>query len=184
MPRWWMRYGNSVRSDGTPKVAHLVGVAPVSYGDDLGGLAGQLRSIPFFVGVMDVLSRNGCGACEQLLSGSSFFEQLNTTSPQPGERFSGPVQPKVRYLMLATEWDNFVNPYQTGFIDAPSVKNLTVQDVCPVDEADHLSIVFDPVAFDVIAGFLDPRRGSSQRCVHTLPFFPSGPQPGHTGPAS
>lgn len=73
--------------------------------------------------------------------------------------------------MLATEWDNFLVPYEFGFIDDPAVTNMTVQDVCPIDEADHLAIVFDPVAFDVIANFLDPANVRTPRCVRTQPVF-------------
>ncbi len=171
MPRWWMRYGDSVHPDGTPKVANMIGVAPVSNGDDLGGLATQMRSIPLFAGVLDELAKNGCGACEQLVAGSSFFHQLNTTAPQPGERFSGPAQPGVRYLMLASVWENFVVPYRSGFIDHPAVTNMTLQDACPIDEADHLAIAFDPVAYDLVSAFLDPTHPIPQRCVATQPVF-------------
>lgn len=171
MPRWWMRYGDSVHPDGTPKVANMIGVAPVSNGDDLGGLATQMRSIPLFAGVLDELAKNGCGACEKLVAGSSFFRQLNTTAPQPGERFSGPAQPGVRYLMLASVWENFVVPYRSGFIDHPAVTNMTLQDACPIDEADHLAIAFDPVAYDLVSAFLDPTHPIPQRCVATQPVF-------------
>lgn len=180
MPRWWMRYGPSVLPDGTPKVHSFVGVTPVSDGDDLGGLAQQMRAIPFFQSFLEGFAANGCGACEQIVSGSTFFEQLNTTTPQPGENFSGMTQPGVRYLMLATQWDNLVVPYWRGFIDDPAVTNMTVQDICPIDNADHLSVVFDPVAFDVIANFLDPGRNLEPRCVPTQPVFPpnyQGPHP-------
>ena len=171
MPRWWMRFGPSVHSDGTPKVATFVGVGPATHGADLGGNAATLRSIPFFAGVIDTMVQNGCGACEQVLSGSSFLKQLNSSEPQPGERFTGPTQPGVRYMMLATQLDNFLVPYQYGFIDHPAVTNTTVQDVCAIDEADHLSIVFDPVAYDVIDNFLDPATATTPRCVATQPVF-------------
>lgn len=181
MPRWWMRFGRSVHRDGTPKVATMIGVGPATHGADLGGLATQMRTMPLFAGILDVLTRLGCGACDQVLAGSSFLEQLNSTSHQQGERFRGPTQPGVRYLMLATTWDNFLVPYSYGFIDHPTVRNMTVQDVCPVDHADHLGIVFDPVALDVIRNFLDPRGARTPRCVPTQPTFPSSEQ---SAPAS
>lgn len=171
MPRWWMRFGPSVHSDGTPKVATLVGVGPATHGADLGGFAATLRTIPLFANVLSAIADNGCGACEQVLSGSSFLEQLNSSSHQPGERFAGMTQPGVRYLMLATEFDNFLVPYRFGFIDDPAVTNLTVQQVCAIDRADHLAIIFDPVAYDVIDNFLDPASASPPRCVATQPVF-------------
>lgn len=171
VPRWWMRFGPSVHPDGTPKVATMIGVGPASNGADLDGQAAELRSLPLFAGILKSLVASGCGACEQVLSGSALLAQLNSPDPQPGERFTGLTQPGVRYMMLATEMDNFIVPYQFGFIDDPAVQNLTVQDVCPIDEADHLSIVFDPVAYDVIANFLDPDNATTPRCVATKPVF-------------
>ena len=47
-------------------------------------------------------------------------------------------------MMLATQLDSFLVPYQYGFIDHPAVTSTCVQDV-PSMEADRLSIVFDPV---------------------------------------
>jgi len=180
MPRWWMRYGPSVRADGTPKVHSYVGLTPISDGVDLGGLAKEMRASPLFQGILQGFAANGCMACEQIVGGSTLFEQLNTTTPQPGENFVGMVQPGVRYLMLATQWDNLVVPYWRGFIDDPAVTNMTVQDICPIDNADHLSVAFDPVAFDVMANFLDPDRDLEPRCVPTQPVFPpnyQGPHP-------
>lgn len=40
--------------------------------------------------------------------------------------------------MLATEWANFLVPYEFGVIDDPAVTNMTVQDICEIDAADHL----------------------------------------------
>ncbi|MEZ5322258.1 MAG: hypothetical protein R2698_09330 [Microthrixaceae bacterium] len=171
MPRWWMRFGPSVHADGTPKIATFVGIGPAGRGADLDGFASQIRSIPFFAQSIATMQQNGCGACEQLVAGSSFLDRLNSRDPQPGELFTGPTQPGVRYLMLATEFDNFLVPYRFGFIDDPAVTNMTVQDVCPLDGADHLSIVFDPVAYDLVSNFLDPAASTAQRCVPTPPTF-------------
>ncbi|MEI2639110.1 MAG: alpha/beta fold hydrolase [Microthrixaceae bacterium] len=171
MPRWWMRFGPSTNADGTPKVANFIGVAPASYGAELGGYAYELRAIPFFVDYLNNFVYNGCGACEQILAGSTFLNELNTESPQPGENFSGPTQPGVKYLMLATEWDNIVVSYKAGFIDDPQVTNMTLQDVCAIDRADHLSIVFDPTAYDLVTNFLSPDHKVTQRCAATEPVF-------------
>lgn len=171
MPRWWMRFGPSVHPDGTPKVATMIGVGPASYGADLDGQAAKIRSLPLFAGIIDAMARGGCGACEQVLSGSRFLQTLNSPGPQAGEQFTGLTQPGVRYMMLATEFDNFLVPYSLGFLDDPAVTNLTVQDECKIDRADHLSIVFDPVAFDLIDNFLDPSSASTPRCVATKPVF-------------
>lgn len=171
MPRWWMRFGPSVHADGTPKVATMIGVGPAGYGAGLDGWAAKLRALPFFASYMGALAANGCGSCGQLVAGSDFVTRLNSALAQPGERFSGVAQPGVRYLMLATEFDNFLVPYRYGFLDHPAVTNMTVQDVCAIDRADHLSIMYDPVAFDIITNFLDPTHPVTPRCVATVGVF-------------
>jgi len=176
MPRYWMRFGNSVHPDGTAKVNTLVGVAPASNGAGLAGYAEAMQRTEPFAGLIRELGTNGCGACPQLMRGSDFFRVLNTAEPQPGERFSGPAQPGVRYLMLATSWDNFVVPYRDGFIDHPQFVNTRLQDVCPINHADHLAIIFDPTTLDLIADMLDPAAPRAVRCVATSPVFPADAQ--------
>ncbi len=173
MPRYWMRFGDSSTTYGAPKIHTLIGVAPASNGVDLGGLATMLQRQEPWRSMLHNLGSNGCGACEQLLSKSEFFNALNSYELQPGQRFTGPAQPAVNYLMLATSWDNFLVPYQLGFIDHPQFTNTKVQQHCPIDQADHLSIVFDPVAYDLIANTLDPEHPRPVRCVPTQPAFGS-----------
>ncbi len=177
MPRYWMKYGPSVAPDGTPKVAHMIGVAPASQGALDAELAERLRSTEPFKSIQQAIADNGCAACLQLMNGSEFMASINSTAPFPGQRFSGPAQPGVSYMMLATTWDNFVVPYRAGFIDHPQFKNQTVQDSCMIDHADHLSIAFDPVAYDLILTELDPANQRAVRCVGTEPAFTSTEQP-------
>ncbi|HBX76904.1 MAG TPA: hypothetical protein DEG43_04600 [Acidimicrobiaceae bacterium] len=177
MPRYWMRYGSSVASNGSPKVGHMIGVAPASQGALDAELAERLRTNEPFKSVQKALAENGCGACLQLMNGSEFMTSINGAGPFPGERFSGPAQPGVSYMMLATTWDNFVVPYRAGFIDHPQFKNQTVQQSCLIDHADHLSIVFDPVAYDLILNELDLDNPRPVRCVATEPAFTSVEQP-------
>lgn len=171
MPRWWMRFGDSVNTDGTPKVATFIGIGPATDGADLDGYAQEIRHTFPFEGIIKALVDTGCGACDQILAGSDFLAQLNSRDPQPGENFTGLAQPGTRYMMLATTFDNFLVPYQFGFLDHPAATNMTVQDVCPIDQADHLSIVYDPVAFDIMDEFMTPGSVTNQRCVATQPAF-------------
>lgn len=171
MPRWWMRFGDSVNPDGSPKVATFIGVGPATDGADLDGFAQQIRHTFPFNGIIKALVDTGCGACDQILAGSDFLAQLNSTGPQPGENFSGLAQPGTRYLMLATTFDNFLIPYQYGYLDHPTATNMTVQDVCSIDRADHLSIVYDRVAFDIMDEFMTPGSVADQRCIATKPAF-------------
>lgn len=171
MPRWWMRFGDSTNADGTPKIAKFIGIGPASHGADLDGFANEIRHTFPFSGIIKAMVDTGCGACDQVLAGSQLLGELNSLDPQPGENFTGLAQPGVSYLMLATTYDNFLVPYEFGFLDDPAVTNMTVQDVCPIDQADHLSIVYDPVAYDVMDEFLTPGSVTDQRCVRTRPAF-------------
>jgi triacylglycerol lipase len=39
-----------------------------------------------------------------------------------------------------------VIPYTSGNLVAPNVTNIVLQNQCPVDYSDHLTVAFDPTA--------------------------------------
>ena len=70
--------------------------------------------------------------------------------------------------MLLTANDELVGPYTSGLMDGAD--NVIVQDVCELDQSEHLSIAFDPVAAYTILNALDPRHPRPVPCVPVLPF--------------
>lgn len=91
-----------------------------------------------------------------MLIGSPYLTTLN----------SGPMTaPTVRYTMIATETDKIVTPYTSGFIDAPNVTNVLLQDGCPQDRAGHLTESTDPRTVDLTLHALDPVRHPQVRCL-------------------
>lgn len=124
MPRYYIKY-----LGGATKVEDLVGLAPSNHGTTVGEAFGS--------GV-------GCTSCEQQMSGSDFLTALNNPDETPGE---------VDYTQVVTEYDEVVVPYTSGFLapDAQSA-NITLQDRCPANTAEHLTIPTDRQA---IAWVLD-----------------------------
>lgn len=124
MPRYYIKY-----LGGATKVEDLVGLAPSNHGTTVGEAFG---------------SGIGCTSCEQQMSGSDFLTALNNPDETPGE---------VDYTQVVTEYDEVVVPYTSGFLapDAQSA-NITLQDRCPANTAEHLTIPTDRQA---IAWVLD-----------------------------
>lgn len=109
---------------------------------------------------IDPLLNPVCAACGQVVFGSAFLEQL---------RAGGVAAPGVRYTNIVTRYDELVLPYTNGTFDSPQATNITVQDGCEVDLADHISIVTDLRAIDHALNALDPEHPRPVRCAVVLP---------------
>ncbi len=118
MPRYWMKFDG-----GASKVDDLVGIAPSSHGttNPLAGPAG-----PF------------CPACAQQAAGSAFITNLNA---------GGDIQSGPSYTVISTRHDEVVTPYQSQALSGPAsqVTNIVLQDKCPLDLSEHLTIPDEPV---------------------------------------
>jgi triacylglycerol lipase len=121
MPRYYIK-----RLGGAAKVSDLVALAPSNHGTtDLFALLG---------------AQAGCTACgQQFAWGSTFLQRLNAGDETP---------PGVAYTVIQTVLDAVVTPYTSAFLSGPSarVTNVTLQESCPTDLADHLGVPTDPVA--------------------------------------
>jgi len=128
-PRYYMRY-----FDGADKVDELVAIAPPNHGTwfplELGNVGGL------------------CPACEQASrEDSEFLHSVNKC---------GGLECGVDYTVVSTRLDEVVTPYRSQFLDGPphKVSNVTVQDLCPLDLNEHMTIPFDTVAHDVVSDAL------------------------------
>ena len=120
MPRYYLKF-----LGGADKVNALVGIAPDNHGTTLLGLT---KLLPYFPGVEDLLTTNTPGLADQV-AGSAFLTKLNA---------GGDTVPGVRYTVIATRYDEVVTPYRTQFLDGPDVRNVLLQDLCPVDLSEHV----------------------------------------------
>jgi triacylglycerol esterase/lipase EstA (alpha/beta hydrolase family) len=150
MPRYYLE-----NLGGAAEVNALVGLSPSNHGTTLDGLF-TLGS--FFPGANSVFGN--CPACEQQEAGSAFLTELNA---------GGETVPGVAYTVIQTRYDQVVTPYTSAFLSGSNVKNILLQDQCPLDLGDHLSMPYDHiVAADVLTA-LDPAHPQGFLCTPVLP---------------
>lgn len=131
MPRYYIKFlgGASVVND-------LVGLSPSNHGTVIVGDPSNPLTGP----AVDLL----CRACNQQAAGSTFLRRLNAGDETPG---------RVSYTQISTRYDEVVVPYSSAFLAAgPRTTNLTIQDFCPLDLAEHVLI---PMSHTAIALTLD-----------------------------
>lgn len=131
MPRYYIRFlgGASVVDD-------LVGLSPSNHGTTVVGDPSNPLTGP----LLDA----ACTSCHQQAAGSDFLTRLNAGDETPG---------KVSYTQISTRYDEVVVPYTSAFLAAgPRTTNVTIQDSCPGDTAEH---VFIPMSRTTIAWVLN-----------------------------
>ncbi|CAL9396810.1 esterase/lipase family protein [Streptomyces sp. enrichment culture] len=148
MPRQYLKFHG-----GAAKVRALIGIAPSNHGTTLSGLAKLADQFP---PVGDVVEEIGPALLQQK-EGSDFLEKLNA---------GGDTVPGVEYTVIATRFDEVVTPYRTQFLDGPNVRNVRVQDLCPLDISEHLAVALtDRVAWHETANALDPAHATPTTCL-------------------
>ncbi|KOU65573.1 lipase [Streptomyces sp. MMG1533] len=151
MPRYYLKF-----LGGAAKVNALVGIAPSNHGTTLSGFTNLL---PYFPGIGDLLTANTPALADQA-AGSAFLTKLNE---------GGDTVPGVRYTVLATKYDEVVTPYQSQFLSGPGVRNVLLQDLCPVDLSEHALIgLVDRIAFHEVANALDPAHATPTTCASAV----------------
>ncbi|WP_406310330.1 esterase/lipase family protein [Streptomyces sp. NBC_00623] len=148
MPNYYLKF-----LGGAAKVNALVGLAPDNHGTTLLGLTNLL---PYFPGAEDLLNAHTPGLADQM-AGSPFITKLNA---------GGDTMPGVRYTVIATRYDEVVTPYRTQYLDGPNVRNVLLQDLCPVDLSEHVAIgTVDLIAYHEVANALDPAHATPTTCA-------------------
>jgi pimeloyl-ACP methyl ester carboxylesterase len=157
MPRYYL---NDL--GGASKVNMLVGFAPSNYGTTLDGLQGLITQLGLAGAVTGLLSPF-CEACDQQLEGSSFLTSLN----------QAPTVSSVQYVVIETTDDEVVTPYTNAFLPAgPNVQNITLQQQCPQDASDHISISYDSNALqDMINALGGDQPGFQPACASVGPII-------------
>ncbi|MFI9173276.1 esterase/lipase family protein [Streptomyces lincolnensis] len=148
MPRHYLKF-----LGGAAKVNALVGIAPSNHGTTLNGLT---QLLAYFPGAADLLSTNTPALADQV-AGSAFLTKLNQ---------GGDTVPGVTYTVLATRYDEVVTPYRSQFLSGPGVRNVLIQDLCPLDLSEHAAIgLLDRIAFHEVANALDPAHARPTTCA-------------------
>jgi triacylglycerol lipase len=167
MPSWYVRFQGGAR-----KVDDYVGLTTLWDGTNLAGLA-NLSEIADMFGIGGpayAAVRQFCQSCKQFLRNSHFFRKL---------RARGIFSPRVDYTSIVTRNDELIFPYTSGIAPpARNRSNVVLQDYCPLDQAEHASVMADPVTAGLIHRALDPKRAPKPPCVPVLPFVGA---PGYSG---
>jgi hypothetical protein len=179
MPDYYLKF-----LGGSRYVAHFVAISGVLHGTDFWGLS-DLYQLGAAYGYGSDAAAFGsfCESCLEFLTGSTFMQTLDApnatatpteaaTCPDDGAAVDG-----VSYTSLATDNDELVRPPTSDFIDPRcdsarygiSVDNILMQDQCPTDQADHLSMAADPVVAQDILNALDPAHQHHVVCSVVLP---------------
>ncbi|MCF2533546.1 lipase family alpha/beta hydrolase [Yinghuangia soli] len=147
VPAYYMKY-----LGGAAEVDDFVGFGSNFRGTSLNGLA----TLAAALGLQDLLTGVGCGACTDYLPGSAFLAKLN----------DGPVAvPGPTYTSIVTRYDTVVTPYTSGLLaPAANVTNIVLQDKCGWDFAGHLGLAIDPNVAQLVLNRLDPAGSEPFRC--------------------
>ncbi|MFF9569213.1 esterase/lipase family protein [Streptomyces sp. NPDC014685] len=141
---------------GAAKVNALIGLAPDNHGTTLLGLT---KLLPYFPGAEDLLNAHTPGLADQV-AGSPFMTRLNA---------GGDTVPGVKYTVIATRYDEVVTPYRTQFLDGPNVRNVLLQDLCPLDLSEHVAIgTIDRIAYHEVVNALDPAHATPTTCASVI----------------
>ena len=134
MARQYLRF-----EGGATKVARLVTLGATHHGTTLGGLGTLGTEFAAFGALDGARLVTGPGAIQQV-RGSDFLTTLNA---------GGDTLPGIAYTAIATKYDEVTTPYESTFLTpgpGATVDNITLQDGCPIDGDDHLSMPYSPRA--------------------------------------
>jgi triacylglycerol lipase len=74
----------------------------------------------------------------------------------------------IRYTNIVTRYDELVQPYTSGI--EPGMRNIVLQDRCPLDFTEHFEIAADRNATILVLNALDPSHPRPLSCSLVLPF--------------
>lgn len=107
-----------------------------------------------------ILNTVGCAACADLLPNGDAVKRLN----------EGPIaQPGISYTILTSTNDQLVVPTETSFVREEGVRNLYVQDFCPLDQVGHIGEAYDPNVMEIVRNSLNDSEAGPEVCVLGFP---------------
>ena len=154
LPRWYLKYDG-----GAGKVDALVGLAPSNHGTTVDGVA----TLSAKLGTLGLLEAGAGVAGSEQLDGSAVNTQLDQ---------GGDTVPGVTYTDVISRNDEVVTPYTHQYLTAgpgATVHNILLQDVCSLDQGEHLSVVYDHIALRLMLNALDPATAQAPTCTPVAP---------------
>ncbi|MGW0737104.1 esterase/lipase family protein [Streptomyces sp. NPDC002851] len=162
-PRWYLRFegGTDARDPERNKVHSLVALAPSNHGADVSGVGRLTNKLGLDPTVSAVVGQ----AWSDQMVGSAMNRKLDR---------GGDTQPGVHYTVIATRHDEVATPYRNNFLTAgpgARVRNILIQEICPLDLSEHLSLVYDSNAAQLVRNALDPAHAKPVDCGLSLPVL-------------
>lgn len=155
---------------GAPKVNQVIALAPSNHPTTLSGITELGKLIHLFGAAMTGLQLVQMPAAAQQADQSPhpqapFYQHLNDN----GETIAG-----EKYVNIVTRNDQVVTPYTRGFLTAGPgavVENITIQNVCPLDQSEHVSLSYSKNVAQVVLNKLEPTDVRPVRCFAQAPIF-------------
>ncbi|GAA1142864.1 esterase/lipase family protein [Nocardioides aquiterrae] len=130
MPRYYVKF-----LGGDAYVDDLVGLSPSNHGTTVVGSSDN------------PLTGGFCTSCNQQAAGSPFLTRLNAGDETPGD---------VSYTQITTRYDEVVVPYTSAYLaEGPRTTNVTIQDSCSADTAEHVFIPMSRTAIQWVLNALE-----------------------------
>lgn len=148
---------------GAEKVDKFVAIAPGNHGTDGSGLLRPNTLGPLAQPILLAL----LPAFGQQVAGTELAEEVYA---------DGDTRPGPTYTTIVTKYDEIATPYQNQFLDGPNVTNILLQDDCPLDRSEHLSIGFSERTWRFVVNALDPENATPVPCIEVAPYTGSGGQ--------
>lgn len=163
LPRWYLRFegGTNPGKPSRNKVRRLIGLAPSNHGAGVSGLGNLTTAL-------------GLNQTVSLVAGQAYADQMVGSEVHTRLDRGGDTQPGVHYTVIATRYDEVVTPYHNQFLKAgprAKVRNITLQDVCPQDLSEHISIAYDSNALQIVLNALDPAHAHPVDCHLSAPLI-------------
>ncbi len=159
LPNYYIKFlgGSAVVND-------FAALAPDNHGTTIDGLVNLENYIPGVSTLVGEGLGTVCLSCVQQETGSTFITNLDN---------SGITAPSVNYTVISTEYDEVVTPWQSQQLSGPNVKNVVLQNQCPLDFSGHLGIAYDHIALQDVLNALDPAAAKSAACT-LIPYETGG----------
>ncbi|GAA0512738.1 lipase [Saccharopolyspora subtropica] len=148
MPQYYLKF-----LGGAEKVRRYVALTPLYDGTTLHNTSEILDRLAEEIPIVGQIPDELCGACRQFFAGSEFMTRLNE---------GGAAVPGIEYTTIMTRYDQLVTPWTSGYLDGAT--NIVLQDVCPLDFAEHVAVAFDPHVGRLVLNALDPAHAKPVRC--------------------
>ncbi len=135
---------------GASKVQKVITLGATNHGTTLDGIGALGRAINNLG--LDILGPVGLGigiSGVQQVVGSDVVNEVNA---------GGDTLPGIDYTIIRTLRDEVTTPSESTFLKAgpgATVNNVTLQNNCPLDQSDHISMSYSPRAISLIKRALD-----------------------------